>query len=466
MFSLENYRPSPTHIAMAAAAVLLTACGGGGSASNGAAATSIQQAQSEVVASATLDADSAPVVSAKDEAAPSMAPFERSADIVLPAAAETADAADVPGLADAAVANAGENVAVTIMPQQSVDIAHGTSTALPASTSLLPVYLASSTLIQPGVNKLKGVNISGGEYNGGKAAARMNYDYVYPSNAEVDYYASKGMTVIRVPFSGRRLQPVLNAPLFDTEVAALKKVVNYGASKGISVILDPHDYGRQYDSTTGTSRVIGVAGGLPASTFADFWHRMAVAFKDQPTVIFGLMNEPNIQTAVEWKNVAVPAVQAIRAAGAKQLILIPGTAWSGAHSWVSSGNAAAWVNFVDPGNNFAFEMHQYLDRYSTGTKDVCHPGLGASALNAATLWARTNGYRIFLGEAGWATNAACMNEGSAMMSYMTSNADVWAGWTYWAGGAWWNKTYMFLLTPADLKNPVDKPQMNILLNNM
>ena len=187
----------------------------------------------------------------------------------------------------------------------------------------------------------------------------------------------------------------------------------------------------------GSLATLGVSGGLPASDFGDFWSRMATAFQGQSNAIFGLMTEPNIQTAQPWHDVAIVAVAAIRATGASNKILIPGTSWTGAHSWISSGNAAAWAGFTD--SNFAFELHQYLDSDSSGTHADCVAGQGASTLVDATAWARTNGYELFLGEFGWAVNSQCNTEATAFTAYMTANADVWLGWTYWAAGAWWGQ---------------------------
>ena len=44
---------------------------------------------------------------------------------------------------------------------------------------------------------LLGVNLSGGEFN--PSGTRLNWDYTYPTTAEIDYYASKGLSVIRLP---------------------------------------------------------------------------------------------------------------------------------------------------------------------------------------------------------------------------------------------------------------------------
>ena len=41
-----------------------------------------------------------------------------------------------------------------------------------------------------------GVNLSGGEYK--ESGLAYGRDYIFPSNAEIDYYAGKGIDVIRV----------------------------------------------------------------------------------------------------------------------------------------------------------------------------------------------------------------------------------------------------------------------------
>jgi hypothetical protein len=71
----------------------------------------------------------------------------------------------------------------------------------------------------------------------------------------------------------------------------------------------------------------------------------------------------------------------------------------------SSGNAAAFATIQDPNNNFAIEMHQYLDTDGSGTNATClSPAIGAQRLSAATEWLQENGYKGFLGEIGAGNN--------------------------------------------------------------
>src|SRR4051794_32653968 len=172
-----------------------------------------------------------------------------------------------------------------------------------------------------------GVNLSGGEF---KASGTVyGKDYIFPSNAEIDYYASKGMDVIRVPFQWERAQPTLNGSLDSTHLARLDAVVSYANSKGISVVLDAHDYGTR--SINGVDYQIGVSTNVPGSTLANFWGKMAEHYKGA-NVMYGIMNEPHFQTAEQWLPTVNATIASIRAAGGAQTVLVPGTHWTGAHS--------------------------------------------------------------------------------------------------------------------------------------
>lgn len=54
-------------------------------------------------------------------------------------------------------------------------------------------------------------------------------------------------------------------------------------------------------------------------------------------------------------NLNQQCINGIRSAGATmQLILVEGNAYTGAYTWVSSGNAANLINLVDPSDNIAY----------------------------------------------------------------------------------------------------------------
>lgn len=224
---------------------------------------------------------------------------------------------------------------------------------------------------------LLGVNLAGAEFGAGDAEnghenphtvpGVFGTDYIYPSHAEIDYYASKGLNVIRLPFLWERLQLNPLGPLDLTELGRLDDVVNYATGKGFKIEIEPHNYGYGFGALIGSPTT-------PNSYFADLWGKLAIHYKSNPDVIFGLMNEPHVQTANEWLLSVNDAIAAIRGAGATQHILVPGTNWDSAWHWKDSGNETL-IAVKDPANNFAFEVHQYLDDGSGKSPNIApQPG--------------------------------------------------------------------------------------------
>jgi len=290
--------------------------------------------------------------------------------------------------------------------------------------------------------QMLGVNLSGAEYNAGNTSAQVNTDYVYPNHAELDYYASIGMNVIRMPLAWERLQPVQGGALDPTQLGYIDDIVNYAATKGIKVDLDNHNYAYGYGNMVGSA-------GTPNSSLADFWSKMASHYAGNSNVIYGIMNEPHDQTATQWESAAQASINAIRATGATQEILVPGSYWTGAHSWTSSDNSSVMAGITDSGHNMAFELHQYLDADSSGTSTtVVSPTIGAERLSAATSWAQSTGNRLFLGEFGAGSDPASIAALTNELSFMQQHSDVWQGGTYWSGGPWMG-SYMFNADPAN-----------------
>lgn len=300
---------------------------------------------------------------------------------------------------------------------------------------------------------LLGVNLSGAEeYGALDPNAVLGVNYVYPTDAEIDYYASKGLNIIRLPFQWELLQPNEYGALSSTQLAQIDAVVAYANSKGMKVILDPHNYGA-YDGNP-----IGSAA-TPISAFTNLWTQLAANFANNSQVLFGLMNEPNLSTAT-WLDAANSAIQAIRATGADtQKILVSGIDFDSTTNWLTSGNATVLGNgIVDPDNNYAFEVHEYLDSDGSGVgSDTVSTSIGVDRMQAITEWARDTGHQLFLGEFGANSDPTATAALSNMLTYMTANSDVWLGGTYWEASTSYN--YYFNIAPT---NGVDSPQMDVL----
>lgn len=307
--------------------------------------------------------------------------------------------------------------------------------------------------------QLVGVNLASAEFAPQNDPGRYGTDYIYPSHQEIDYYAAKGMTVFRLPFLMDRMQDVANGSLNQTQLGYMDSVVNYATSKGIKVVLDPHDYGYEHGTL--------IADSSSVAAFASFWQKLAAHYVNDANVIFGLQNEPHVQTAAQWLPAVNAALAAIRNAGATQEVLVPGVTWESAMQFTSNGSSTTLASGVkDSAQNYAFEVHQYLDDDGSGTSTSIANGdanIGAKRLEAVTQWAKETGNRLFLGEVGVGTDPSSTAALANMLTYMQQNADVWQGVTYWAGGPWWGDTsYSIEPTGLGTSNVTDRPQMAVL----
>jgi endoglucanase len=325
-----------------------------------------------------------------------------------------------------------------------------------------------------------GVSLAGADFGDSHLPGTygQNADYVYPNANEVNYFVGKGLNTFRLPFRWERLQRTMNGAFDATEFSRLDAVVTAATNAGAFVVLDPHNYARYFPNPVGNNssagNIIGSAQ-VPNSAFGDFWTKLATAYKGNNHVIFDLMNEPNTMSTEQWTAAANTGIQAIRNAGASNLILVPGNAWTGAHSWTENwygtANSVAMLNIVDPGNNFAFDVHQYLDSNYSGTSaSIVSATDGRTQLMNFTNWLHANNRRGFLGEFAAAnsmigTGASQIGDEAInnMLGYMEANSDVWMGWTWWAAGPKWGN-YLFTLEPTNLGQPnqADQPSMALL----
>lgn len=314
---------------------------------------------------------------------------------------------------------------------------------------------------QPKPLPFTGTNLSGGEFYGPKLGKKPVYskNFIYPSAAEFDYFAGKGMNIIRIPFRWETLQPEMNQPLDAVELGRLRASVSAATGKGLVVLLDPHNYARYYDKVVGGPEV-------PAAALADFWGKLAAAFKDDPHVWFGLMNEPHDIPVAQWLDDANAAIAAIRAAGATNRILVPGVGWTSAGGWVKNGNDAM-LGIKDSGNNYIIEVHTYLDKDNSGTHpEIVSPEVGRQRLEQFTQWCRTHHQQAFLGEFGTAASPEAAAAVENMLTYMEQSPDVWVGFTWWSAGAWWGN-YMYSIEPQKVNGAVtDRPQLDYLLPHL
>jgi endoglucanase len=292
-----------------------------------------------------------------------------------------------------------------------------------------PIYEYPASPSQYSTLPYRGVNLAGAEYD---------YAYQLPSLADGAYYAAKGMNTIRVPFKWEYLQssssnptdrandPSIPIDYRNMKAKAYVDLVDRYLSKGMTVIVDMHNYMR-YDVD---KKIIGsnVQGAPTAAQYAAAWSAIAGQFKDRPQVVFDLMNEPyemSTRTILANYNAAIAA---IRSTGAKNLILLEGNGWTGAHSWTSpsvdtdvppQSNARAFVPSAiqDPENNYAINVHQYFDKSNSGTEKECVANYRPD-ISGLNNYLNQYGLKAIVTELGGPNTVNCAADINAFLSLM------------------------------------------------
>lgn len=353
----------------------------------------------------------------------------------------------------------------------------------PAKHLLLWALFSYGMIFAYGEQRFFGVNLAGADFGATPEGDTnlpgiFNTHYTYPNQDEVDYFRNQKMNIVRLPFRWERLQHLLDSPFNSAELSRLQGFVDTTTAKGMYVLLDPHNYARYHSNIIGSDEV-------PYTSFADFWGRLADIFKDNPRVIFGLMNEPTQMRTDHWRIAANTAIAKIREKNAANLILIPGNGYTGGHSWLQNwyaqespnsdsigvngyrvgSNAEEMLNIIDPLNNYAFDIHQYLDQDFSGRSEICVSStIGSESLASVTAWLKNHDQKAFLGEFGSGTNSTCLAALKDITSYIDDRPNEWLGWAYWAAGPWWNDHFM-ALEPANITSgsPIDRPQLANLI---
>jgi hypothetical protein len=247
----------------------------------------------------------------------------------------------------------------------------------------------------------------------------------------------KGMNIVRLPFQWERLQPTLNQDFDAGYLAKLHATANAWRDLGANVLLDVHNYAYYKVKGRGTAdpgQHIGSTD-VPIAAFVDLWRRLAQEFGSASTsapFIFGLMNEPHDLTVATWVDAAQQALDAIRAAGAKNLIFVPGADWTTAADFSWSDNHTLLQSVHDPLDNFAIEVHQYYDGTCTASGYV-------DKLKPFEDWAVANQRKAYLGELDVTDDTdTCHQAFANLIDHLHASAagttnGVWIGYTYWEG---------------------------------
>ena len=317
-----------------------------------------------------------------------------------------------------------------------------------------------------GVEKQKkqpfGVNLAGAEFFHKKmeGVGRFNEDYFYPTLEELDYWNSKGLKLIRLPFKWERIQRNLYGELNREEIDYIKYLLKEADERGMQILIDMHNYGRRKDQ--GKDRIIGDS--LVIEHLAYAWGLIAKELNESKGLYgYGLMNEPHDMLAsTPWVKIAQEAIEEIRKYDQVNAIVVGGNHWSSAAQWAQVSDELKYLQ--DPCRNLIFEAHCYFDRDGSGIyrgsydEEKAYPTIGVERVAPFVKWLKENNQRGLLGEFGIPGNderwLVCLDNFLSYLSVHGVNA------IYWAAGARWNK-YILSVHPDD-NYTKDKPQMKIL----
>ncbi|MDG5816390.1 glycoside hydrolase family 5 protein [Chitinispirillales bacterium ANBcel5] len=304
---------------------------------------------------------------------------------------------------------------------------------------------------------LFGVNLASAEF-GNQYPGVYGSDYTYPDVSSLDYYAAKGLKLIRLPFRWERMQRELYSELDSLELQRMDAFIDGVSERGMWVIPDMHNYARRVMDDQ--IHIIG-SQELSVRAFADFWRRFAEHYRDEASIWgYDLCNEPHDMGQYSWFDAAQAAIDAIREVDTATAVIVSGDDWSSAQRWLSA--SAHLGDLIDPYDNIIFQAHQYFDRDASGRyqhsydDENASPETGVERVKPFVQWLQENNFRGFVGEYGipdddprWLVTL------ENFLAYLEENG---VSGTYWAGGPWWGD-YPLSCEP---KNGQHRPHMSVL----
>lgn len=289
----------------------------------------------------------------------------------------------------------------------------------------------------------KGVNISGfAQPPAYVTGTFLTYQAAFPSELYMTRLRIGGDT-IRFGVSQFGLDPQSSAydPTYQNQI---RDKVNQIVVAGFVVIIV---MGAQ-NNNGGT--ISGLATTMPGSDTIRAWQTLVPLFKNHPSIMFEVYNEPALDTSIPskttWASTHNPVIAAIRAMGANNILILDGLNYAEYTSGLGS-------TIIDSANRWAFGIHPYFTGSDTsanwdtnfGNEAITYPTTitewtatptikcqSSEPTLAANLlaYSKSHGGSAGLGIIGWAVDypASLYTD---MTSYVLTS---YTGWTACADG--------------------------------
>lgn len=296
-------------------------------------------------------------------------------------------------------------------------------------TSRSPDYVPPAPTVTPSpltAEIMRGVNLAGAEFG----------TPIYPRTADIDWCIAQGFKVVRVPFKMDRA--LLGGSMFATSlnptfVKEMTRVVDRFNAAGVTVLLDDHSYGRFGSTLAGD-------GDYTPSNARRWWRMIADQFVGK-AVLWDLQNEPHDQNADKVLSTQVASAQGIRESGHLGHCVFAYTGWAGISQWQAA--IPAFAKYAAGIENCILGFHSYPDKDSSGvTNDEAliiannNPNIFVERWTGPVQAARAAGVRLWVGEFATGVGPVSLEAAKSFRAFKDANADVIAGYTWWAAGPW------------------------------
>ncbi|KAH8099381.1 endoglucanase [Cristinia sonorae] len=312
--------------------------------------------------------------------------------------------------------------------------------APPASTATAPG--APAPTATAALLRLGGVNTAGYDFSVATDGSFTGKG-VNPPTDQFPHFASQGANLFRIPW--QLMTPQVGGSIDQSFLARYDATVQAALNSGsnVHVIVDVHNYARW-------NNAIIAQGGPTNAQFASLWTQLAAKYGQNERVIFGIMNEPHdIPSVATWVDTVQQTVNAIRAAGAKNFLLLPGSSWASAQAFPTEAGPLL-VKVTDPlggTDKLIFDVHKYLDSDNSGTHAECVTD-NVDVLTTLVSFLKANGNRqAILSETGGGNTASCEQMLGTQLAFVKANYPTLAGFSVWSAGAF-DSTYVLSVVPS------------------
>ncbi|KAH9948196.1 glycoside hydrolase superfamily [Amylocystis lapponica] len=310
--------------------------------------------------------------------------------------------------------------------------------------------LVAAALAQPFPLRLGGVNTAGYDftvYTNGSFTGPFSIPPAY----EYGHFSPEGANLYRIPFAWQLMTPTLGGPINETFFEQYDTTVQaaLASSPTAHAIVDLHNYARWNGG-------IISQGGPTNAEYTSIWTQLAERYGSNERLIFGLMNEPHDLDVPTWAESVQYAVNAVRAAGATNYLLLPGSNYTSAAAMPTVAGPYL-LQVTDPlggTERLLFDVHQYLDYDNSGTHAECVTNNTGVLETLATFLQENGGRQAILSETGGGNTASCEEYLGEELAYVRSAYPTLVGFSVWAAGAF-PTTYILTVTPN--ANGTDQP---------